>query len=112
MTDAADKKTDAAADPLIGASLGGYVIKSRIGRGGYADVYLAVQTKLEAYIEHRLWREERVCEALRTRAGASPEELVEIAYSDVAPALYPLAERSLRAHLAKLETDGRARRRG
>jgi hypothetical protein len=35
--------------------------------------------------------------------------LVPAAYPDVAPDLYPLAERSLLAHLLKLVKDGRAR---
>jgi len=78
----------------------------------HGGAIVAVQTKLEAYIAHRLWREDRVCEALRMRPGSRPVELVEIAYSDVAPSLYPLAERSLIAHLTKLESEGRARRRG
>jgi hypothetical protein len=38
--------------------------------------------------------------------------LVPPAYPDVPPAIYPLAARSLLAHLIKLERDGRARRDG
>ena len=106
-------------DPSEG-DMGAYIASLRRVRAlaprvllpAHGGAIVAVRTKLEAYIAHRLWREERVCEALRTRAGARPAELVEIAYADVAPALYPLAERSLLAHLAKLETEGRARRRG
>jgi hypothetical protein len=42
-------------------------------------------------------------------APALAAELVPAAYPDVAPDLYPLAERSLLAHLLKLVKDGRAR---
>jgi endoribonuclease LACTB2 len=68
--------------------------------------------KLEEYVRHRLWREERVAAALSERGRASAAELVPLAYADVQPALYGLAERSLRAHLDKLVADGRARREG
>jgi hypothetical protein len=43
---------------------------------------------------------------------AALDTLVPSAYPDVAPALYPLAARSLLAHLIKLEREGRARREG
>jgi glyoxylase-like metal-dependent hydrolase (beta-lactamase superfamily II) len=62
---------------------------------------------LSFYIAHRLEREARVVAALA--AGAAPvDELVPRAYPDVAPALYPLAARSLLAHLIKLRDEGRA----
>jgi glyoxylase-like metal-dependent hydrolase (beta-lactamase superfamily II)/8-oxo-dGTP pyrophosphatase MutT (NUDIX family) len=66
---------------------------------------------LDRYIAHRLWREARVRAALAAGPRA-PAALVPEVYADVAPALYPLAERSLRAHLLKLEADGVARRSG
>jgi len=40
--------------------------------------------------------------------AATPSELVPAAYPDVKPDLYPLAERSLLAHLHKLVREGRA----
>jgi ribonuclease/clavin/mitogillin len=63
--------------------------------------------KLREYLAHRKMREERVVAAL----GATPAavgELVTRAYSDTPTALWPLAERSLLAHLVKLARDGRA----
>lgn len=65
--------------------------------------------KLQEYRSHRLQREELVSAAL-ARAGrpAAPAELVPDAYPDVKPELYPLAERSLLAHLYKLVREGRA----
>jgi endoribonuclease LACTB2 len=68
--------------------------------------------RLRAYVAHRLWREARVLEALQRRGRSAAGELVPEAYADAAPAVYPLAERSLEAHLIKLCADGRVRREG
>jgi glyoxylase-like metal-dependent hydrolase (beta-lactamase superfamily II) len=65
--------------------------------------------KLDFYVKHRLEREARVLAAL-SPAPRTVEELVPPAYPDIAPAIYPLAARSLLAHLLKLERDGRAAR--
>jgi glyoxylase-like metal-dependent hydrolase (beta-lactamase superfamily II) len=66
--------------------------------------------KLREYIAHRTMREDRVVAALksRTRAGASVDELVPEVYVDTPRILWPLAGRSLRAHLDKLVKEGRA----
>jgi endoribonuclease LACTB2 len=68
--------------------------------------------RLDAYVQHRLWREERVLAALSARGPSAAAELVPAAYADVPAALHLLAERSLTAHLIKLAADGRARRAG
>ena len=68
--------------------------------------------KLRAYVAHRLMREGKVADALAAAPGAHPGDLVPRAYDDTPRALWPLAERSLIAHLVKLEADGRARRDG
>jgi glyoxylase-like metal-dependent hydrolase (beta-lactamase superfamily II) len=65
--------------------------------------------RLDFYVAHRLEREGRVAAALGD-APATVAELVPPVYPDVAAALYPLAARSLLAHLYKLEYEGRARR--
>jgi ribonuclease/clavin/mitogillin len=66
--------------------------------------------KLAQTLAHRLEREGKVMAALAgAGAPALAAELVPAAYPDVAPDLYPLAERSLLAHLLKLVKDGRAR---
>ena len=68
--------------------------------------------RLEEYRAHRLQREELVLGSLRKAgAPATPAELVPAAYPEVLPDVYPLAERSLLAHLYKLVHDGRARER-
>ncbi len=61
-------------------------------------------------IEHRLLRESKVLAAVRQHPGLSPHELVPYVYQDVSAHLFPLAERSLLAHLLKLEKDGAVRR--
>ena len=63
---------------------------------------------IDRLIAHRLAREAKVREALARRPGATPAELVRHAYDDAPAALHPVAERSLRAHLAKLARDGLA----
>lgn len=69
--------------------------------------------KLEAYVAHRLMREQKVLEALARHSGAaSPEDLLPSAYDDTPPALHPLAARACLAHLLKLEAEGRVHRHG
>jgi recombination protein RecT len=58
-------------------------------------------------IAHRLGREAKVATALARVGGGTLDELVPVAYDDVKPALFPVARRSLLAHLEKLQTDGR-----
>jgi glyoxylase-like metal-dependent hydrolase (beta-lactamase superfamily II) len=57
-------------------------------------------------VEHRLERERRVRRALGACAGATLRELVAVVYRDVPAARHGWAERSLLAHLLKLEADG------
>ncbi len=59
----------------------------------------------ERYIEHRLGRERKVMAAIGTETKTS-EEILALAYADTPKVLWPLAERSLRAHLDKLEAEG------
>jgi hypothetical protein len=75
----------------------------------HGPVVPAGAEKLRGYLAHRLEREERVVRALRELGPATPEQLVPPSYPDVQPDLFPLAERSLLAHLGKLVKEGRAR---
>jgi len=63
---------------------------------------------IDRIIEHRLLRESRVRAAVRQHPRLTPHALVPHVYQDVSPHLFPLAERSLLAHLLKLEGDGHA----
>jgi glyoxylase-like metal-dependent hydrolase (beta-lactamase superfamily II) len=62
--------------------------------------------RLRHLVAHRLEREERILAAwkagLRTAAEIRPE-----AYDEVPKAVWPLAERQIRAHLERLERAGR-----
>jgi len=59
-------------------------------------------------IEHRFEREAKVLAALKSNPDLSSRDLVPHVYQDVHEHLYKLAERSLFAHLEKLEADGKA----
>ncbi|HEY1467132.1 MAG TPA: MBL fold metallo-hydrolase [Acidimicrobiales bacterium] len=61
------------------------------------------------YIAHRLEREERVVSALAEVGSATVDQLVPVVDQDVDEDRYPIARRSLWAHLRKLADDGRAR---
>ena len=59
-------------------------------------------------IDHRLEREAKVVAALQANPGLTSHDLVPHVYQDVPKRLYGWAERSLLAHLIKLEEEGRA----
>ena len=64
---------------------------------------------LRALIAHRLKREAKVLAALQRVGPASVEQLVADVYADVSVMLHGVAQRSLSAHLIKLQADGLAR---
>lgn len=70
----------------------------------------ATRAKLQEYIDHRLAREAAVLAALDQ--PLTPEQLVPRVYTDVPPAVYPLARINVVAHLDKLVAEGRVRREG
>ena len=53
---------------------------------------------------HRLQREARIVAAMRERPGGTLEDWVELAYADVPPRMWPVAKRSLLAHVQRIET--------
>jgi ribonuclease/clavin/mitogillin len=61
------------------------------------------------YVAHRLAREAKVLEAVRTAgsAGGDAAALVPDAYADTPVHLWPIAKLSLETHLEKLEREGR-----
>ena len=63
--------------------------------------------KLAEYLAHRRMREARILDALVS--PSSTTELVANVYRDTPKPLWPLAERSLLAHLDKLAREGRAK---
>jgi len=75
---------------------------------GHGEVLRDPEAVIDWLIEHRLARESLVRDAVQRRPGLTPEQLVTEVYTDVDASLYRLAERSLLAHLLKLQKDGAA----
>lgn len=67
------------------------------------------QEALERLLIHRLTRENKVLNAVREAGTATIDALLPVVYDDVQARLYPVASRSLLAHLIKLKTEGRLR---
>ena len=65
---------------------------------------------IETLLRHRARRESKLLAALAQQSRPlSLQALADQVYDDIAPALLPLACRTLLAHLLKLEAEGRAR---
>jgi len=75
---------------------------------GHGDVIHDPDRAIDWIIDHRLAREAKVVAALASNPNLTSHELVPFVYTDVDPKLYGWAERSLLAHLLKLESDGLA----
>lgn len=63
---------------------------------------------MRGLVKHRLGREQKVFTALNEMPGSTISELVKRVYDDVNVRLHGVAERSLLAHLEKLQYDQRA----
>jgi glyoxylase-like metal-dependent hydrolase (beta-lactamase superfamily II) len=72
---------------------------------GHGDVFDNPYEVIDWIINHRLSRENKVLLALSANPGLTSHELVPHVYSDVDERLYGWAERSLLAHLIKLQKD-------
>ena len=73
----------------------GYVI------GGLTDTASATIAHLKT---HRLKREAKIMNAMQTLPEGTLEDWVALAYDDVPPRMWPVAKRSLMAHVARLES--------
>jgi len=78
---------------------------------GHGPAVFRVREKLDEYLYHRVERERQVLSALGDDARTA-EELVPAIYAEYPKEAWPLAARSVLAHLLKLETEGRVRRIG
>ena len=67
---------------------------------------------LRKLVAHRLKREAKVLKVLHERGPGTPAELVAHVYDDAPVALHGVAQRSLLAHLVKLQAEGQARSEG
>ncbi|MDP9296131.1 MAG: MBL fold metallo-hydrolase [Actinomycetota bacterium] len=77
---------------------------------GHGPAVFRVAGKLDEYLTHRAERERQVLAALNEQEERSPEDLVPEIYAGYPEDTWPLAARSVLAHLLKLEADGRVRR--
>jgi len=75
---------------------------------GHGEVIEDPMRAIDWIIEHRLEREAKILAAVEAHPGLTTHELVPHVYQDVDPKLYGWAERSLLAHVLKLEADGDA----
>jgi glyoxylase-like metal-dependent hydrolase (beta-lactamase superfamily II) len=75
--------------------------------GAHGPVVGSALRKIDEYIAHRLEREANIFGAVREGAGTE-REIVAVVYTDVPEKLHALAERSVLAHLEKLQAEGRA----
>lgn len=73
---------------------------------GHGDVIHDPARAIDWIVDHRLQREAKVLAAMRAHPGLSARELVPHVYKDVDPGLYGWAERSLLAHMEKIEEEG------
>jgi len=69
--------------------------------GSHGSAIFDAKGKIESYIAHRLEREGKILEAFE-KGAKFPPEIVQRVYTDISPALYELAEKSVAAHLEKL----------
>lgn len=73
---------------------------------GHGEIIRDPERAVSWIIDHRLERESKVIAALQANPNLTTRELVPHVYKDVDKKLYGWAERSLLAHLIKLEEDG------
>ncbi len=88
-------------DNQIDQKIGQHSDSQSDSQGGAARAIAALKT-------HRLKREAKVIAAMRQMLGASVEQLVPLAYDDVDARLWPVAARSLTAHVQRIEALGLA----
>jgi len=73
---------------------------------GHGELIHDPQRVIDWIIGHRLQREAKVLVAMRANPGLTTHELVPLVYPEIDPKLHALAERSLLAHVLKLQQEG------
>jgi recombination protein RecT len=73
----------------------GYVMGGPTGEAAQAISHLKA---------HRLKREAKILRAMQTAPQGTLDDWVALAYDDVPPRMWPVAKRSLMAHVARLES--------
>ena len=74
----------------------------------HGPVMANAKGKIQEYLDHRMERERKILAAWEG-GHREPDAIVRAVYTDVAPAMYGLAERSVVAHLEKLREERRIR---
>jgi glyoxylase-like metal-dependent hydrolase (beta-lactamase superfamily II) len=72
---------------------------------GHGHIIDAPHDEARRLIAHRMRREQKVLDAFTRKNPAVLDELLPIVYEDVSPRMFPVARRSLHAHLIKLERE-------
>lgn len=75
---------------------------------GHGEMITEPLAEIDKIIHHRLARETKVKNALQAYISAPIDELLEIVYNDVHPAMHDFAQLSLLAHLIKLQEEHKA----
>jgi endoribonuclease LACTB2 len=73
---------------------------------GHGPAIKNAVAKLREYIDHRLWRENRIFDAW-SAGTRRPADMLPTVYDDVPKEAWPLAERQILAHLERLRRQGR-----
>ena len=76
---------------------------------GHGDVMPEPKATVDWLVNHRLMREQKVIDGLRSTGRVPLDELVKVVYDDVDTSLHEMAQLSLSAHLIKLREENRAR---
>src|SRR5262249_48997072 len=71
----------------------------------HGPVMANAKAKIQKYLDHRIDRERNILAAWKN-GYREPSAIVREVYTDVAPAMHELAERSVVAHLEKLKDEG------
>ena len=69
----------------------------------HGHVLWMARQAIEGLKAHRLKREAKVMAAMRAMPGASMDDWVAMAYDDVPPRMWPVAQRSLLAHVQRIQ---------
>ncbi len=72
--------------------------------GSHGAAVFGAKAKIESYIAHRLERERKIIDAIADGAK-TPHEIVEKVYAEVPLKLWKLAEKSVEAHLEKIDAN-------
>ncbi len=75
--------------------------------GSHGAAVFDAKKKIESYIAHRLEREKQILTAIETGAK-TPEEIAGVVYQNLDEKLFPLAVKSVEAHLEKIENSAAA----